>query len=814
MTFRICLLLTLFLVITSCSKQQPPSTLEPELKQTKAYLTVANKPVEAVITEVTIKKANLLGRVFLYGSSLQFSSQLDDHKEPQSFMGLALGQAPAQFVIVDDKLRLVTDSSASFESDINHPSRLIQEFPIVSQNDDSITFKADKASPVLDTFLFGDDNKVEKRVSWIRSLEFSEADDLFLIQSSVELVDGSLAEFMETLTPRERQVPADAKPIYDDPSLNPQAARYQFLSSGKVFVDRPDHSRVKTQIANRFLLKNGEPVRWYVTRNIPEKYLPDVKNAVEAWNRYSKAIGIPDLVRFEGLLPEGVAVGDPRYNLIVWDNIADADSAYESQSADPLTGIQSNSLIYLPSAWISLGKSYWENMAVTDGKPAQRRETFLRKLQKRSFLGRPIPLHCLSSAHTHLGIMAQESPEEFGRGLLKTTLFHEVGHSLGLGHNFKGSLAFDPDKPNSLYSYSIMDYNIYNEDEASFASLDSADGPVLEYDRQILSVLYNGGKDVRESDPTLPSCSDADADSTSGGVDPLCIRYDMGKDPTQVALLSLNLLEKSDAHLGRMISLPAALARLPQQLPPPAGVTDEKAAKGAVGNFTKQARIITLIYVAAGGNSLASHGTDALKSLHVFQNGALPSGYDENQMRDRAFSLLEKVHEMKSLPASATDQLKTERKALSDWLDSTAYLSGLPENQREEKSKELLLDFDKTIASAVDEAFSRLRTAMVKPLKYSAAAPWSFLTHNGRQIDMEATILSLLEETAGAEVNGKPRPLSERAEAITALASYAKIPEAKAAAGRLREAVAVEIRTAKDARSREDLRKMAEALAW
>ena len=68
--------------------------------------------------------------------------------------------------------------------------------------------------------------------------------------------------------------------------------------------------------------------------------------------------GKPGLI-FAGKLPENVKLGDPRYNVIVWDNVQDGNAAYESQAADPITGIQSHSNIYIPFSWLKIAKEYW-----------------------------------------------------------------------------------------------------------------------------------------------------------------------------------------------------------------------------------------------------------------------------------------------------------------------------------------------------------------------------------------------------------------------------------------------------------------------
>lgn len=802
-------LLFLTLGLSACARKSEHPPIVKELKQYTVPVTGASAKASAqpaVVTEVTLRKSSILGRSFLFGASLQFSS-INQEDIQTSLMGIALGQTPAEFRIVDDHLRLETDGRVNFESDVNHPSRLAYEFAILRQDAETVTIKAERASPLLDTFLFGDKNKVATRAAWIRSLEFKEADELFLIESSIELTDGSIAEFMETLTPRDRVVPADAKPLLDDADRNPLAKRFRFLEGPKAYMDI-DGERVQSTAAQRFLLRNEQPILWYVTANVPEAYFNDVKNGIEGWNRYARAMWNRDIVRFEGRLPEGVKIGDPRYNIVIWDNIQEAGAAYESQGSDPLTGVQTHSLIYLPLAWVNIGKEYWKNAARTEAEAEARLARVASLLKNRQFLGRPVPVNCVDSAHLHVNLKSKESPEEFARALLKNVLFHEVGHALGLAHNFKGSLSFDPDQANPVFSTSIMDYNHYNQEGAAFSTLEGAEGPLLEYDRQILSVLYNDGKDVKETDPTLPACDDEEADSKADGVDPLCVRYDIGKDTTAQAVRAIDLLRDKEAHSGQMTSLPKALARVVRELPDASTIDTVEKAKAALGALTNSVRGTTNIYVGGSANSLAYLGSQALKSLFVFRPDVLPEGYDEQQMRERALTVLETVSSSSVLPEASRTALAEVRDGALSWLATTAAFQGQDENQRNTILTELRTSLEKANTATENAVLSAARRRFVGALPYSSTAPLSFHKRDTAELDLEQVVVRLLEQTAGPRIGDIDRPAAERLAAITSLITYAKTGAGREAIERVKQNLQAEINGARDARKREELRKL------
>ena len=126
------------------------------------------------------------------------------------------------------------------------------------------------------------------------------------------------------------------------------------------------------------------------------------------------------------------------------------------------------------------------------------------------------------------------SPEEIKRRILFNLLSHELGHVLGLRHNFYGS--FDSrhwhekknDDKHFLKSSSVMDY-MHIKDEAS-APLKAVWGP---YDEAALVYAYSDGKKdlSREKKTQYLFCTDHHKYSNS-----LCNAWDKGDTPSKVML--------------------------------------------------------------------------------------------------------------------------------------------------------------------------------------------------------------------------------------------------------------------------------------
>lgn len=764
--------------------------------------------------DATLVKSAILGQSFLYGADLQFSSMRDEDMAT-GLQSIAIGHYLAYFKIVGDKLQLLNDQTPNFESDVTHPDRLLHEFQILKQDAETITVRIERPSPTLVTVL-GNSKSAKERSGWVRSVEYVRDGNYLLMETTIEAADGSVAQFMESVFPRATLVPEGYKAILNDAGREPLADRYRFLDGGKVFLNL-EEGRVETAVANRFHIKDGKVIEWYVAGNPPEEFMADLRTGIEGWNRYFQAMHGRDGVKFMGRLPEGVKIGDPRYNVVLWDNVADAGAAYESQAADPLTGIQSHSLIYIPHAWINIGKEYWNNGSFSDAAE-QAAQRMAKALRGRSHLGSKLRVGCLQDAAEHVSIEARQDPHSFARELLKGVVFHEMGHALGLAHNFRGSLSFDPDDSHAMFTTSIMDYNQYNAERQAFESVESEKGPLLEYDRQILSVLYNEGKDVKEADPVLVACNDDEADGTAGGVDPLCVRYDIGKDPTQQLLRSIALLSEEDAKSGRTQSLSRALNAMGEELlVDPAAIVDEAAATKAMSKLAAQSKGLVSFYTSVSANSLRYMTMANIKSLYIHKEEILPEGYDGSAMRNRAWQGVEFSAGLEQLPEVSVKAIAALGERTRAFLLATPAMQSLAEGEREEKLKQFLKPMGAVLGYAEGKdalgVLARVRLRVLGSLVRVADAPFHMeVDEAGNRLDLEAKALEVLERNLTTQVAGKKRLVAERTAVITALKTFADTKEGEEAIERVKAALEKEKAAATDAREREEVRGLIAAL--
>ena len=717
-----------------------------------------------------------------------------------------MGHEIAFFRKAGDYLQLVADQSWKFESDVNKPERLINEFLITDENQHTITVEINKPSPVLRQMFWGSQTDVT-RSSWLRSVQFDPKGNYLLMESSIETLKGEIVEHMESLFPRDNLVSSKNQPLWLS-ETEALAQRFEFLAWFPVFR-QTDDGRVSAPAAFKFDISKTKSVKWYVTANVPDDVLLDVQNSVEGWNRYFQKMWGTNGLEFAGRLPEGVKLGDPRYSVIVWDNVQDGDAAYESQAVDPLTGIQSHSNIYIPFSWLKTATEYWTDaqFAEKQDKASDKVTSQQKWLSAKTFMGSPLRFGCFRDLSKIVLYGQQKSEDDLknlAREVLKGVIMHEVGHGLGMDHNFKGSLINE----NGNFTSSIMDYNHYNLEMNIFDNVNSATGPLLEYDRQFLDALYNNGETLEDS-PVLPSCNDQESDNTEGGVDPTCSRYDAGTNPYNWMLDTIQLIEKPSYKLGLFKSLTEGLADVLASLDKTKEVSAKEDYEAARDDFFARESALFDFYAFAGAHSLRYSTTINLKALKNLAPGILENtAFNETSLRSQVLSSLEYIFTNQTIPQAPLAQLIANELAFSNWAQTTKYFESLDLNAQGALLNEITEKQADVIKHIQEVTFTKVRQRVAANLSHDTANAYYFSSE--ANLDVEANVIDLLKKVAMTKTQGEfVRSIAERKAAITSFMTFraANIIDS-AQAEEISTVLKVELKQAKNSQERTDLREL------
>lgn len=312
--------------------------------------------------------------------------------------------------------------------------------------------------------------------------------------------------------------------------------------------------RLEKKDASAALSEPKQPIVFWLDKNIPLEYRATVTEAVLEWNKAFERIGFKNaLVVKQQQETDDFNNMDARHASVRWFTNVDAVFNIGPSQADPRTGEILDADIGVshgftrPARLLAFeghAKSHHaEEEVCHEGHTAAEELSYVQDV--------------LASRGLDL-----DGPEAdaLAKGLLKRTVMHEVGHTLGLRHNFRATSLYDlktiqnPEftKVNGMAS-SIMDYipfNLSPKGEPQGEFMMSTIGP---YDYWAIEYGYKefaaGQEDAglsqilsRSSENQHQFHTDEDAGYGSViGIDPLVNRYDLGSDPLAYYKLRIKL---------------------------------------------------------------------------------------------------------------------------------------------------------------------------------------------------------------------------------------------------------------------------------
>ncbi|MFI5387645.1 MAG: zinc-dependent metalloprotease, partial [Fimbriimonadales bacterium] len=255
---------------------------------------------------------------------------------------------------------------------------------------------------------------------------------------------------------------------------------------------------------NAALSEPVKPIVWTLDSSIPKEYRGAVKQGILRWNKAYESIGFKNAVRVQDV-PEGdkdYDHADGRYNVVRWAMTPEAGYAVSNVRTDPFTGeilnasitVDANMAYYIVQEHQKIStpeaSAITRAMKVFTRDPQRdmpvdtylwdyQRATLLREADKIANKYGLNHIKCdfeeglaEDAAFSYSAALASGmkiSKEEYVKEFLATTVCHEMGHCLGLRHNFVAStylstnqLADDTVTSANGSSASVMDYNPVN----------------------------------------------------------------------------------------------------------------------------------------------------------------------------------------------------------------------------------------------------------------------------------------------------------------------------------------------------------------
>ncbi|NIR43739.1 MAG: zinc-dependent metalloprotease [Gemmatimonadetes bacterium] len=247
------------------------------------------------------------------------------------------------------------------------------------------------------------------------------------------------------------------------------------------YVRYVERWRLEKKDPNAEISEPVEPIVYYIDRSVPLEYRPHVKEGIEGWNKAFEAAGFRNaVVAKEAPDDPEWSAEDIRYSTVRWTAAHSMGYAIGPSQTDPRTGELLNADVLISSTFVRSWLYDWQEMAGVEGMV----EAFNRAEGMRQLLGPEraarICTAAMGKAH-QIGVQyalllgtgvidaGEPMPEEYLGDAIRDLVLHEVGHTLGLRHNFKGSSGIPHDRLNDEsftgehgLTLSVMDYGPVN----------------------------------------------------------------------------------------------------------------------------------------------------------------------------------------------------------------------------------------------------------------------------------------------------------------------------------------------------------------
>ena len=340
------------------------------------------------------------------------------------------------------------------------------------------------------------------------------------------------------------------EPRIEDQSIGYFSDRVTNLSSKDVtpYMDLIGKWDLQKKDPSKELSEPIKPIVFWIENTTPLELRDYIKEGVLAWNSAFEEAGFKNAIQVK-VQPDDADwdAGDIRYNVLRWTSSPNPPfGGYGPSFTNPRTG-------EIIGADIMLEWVYLTNRLNVDG----------------IFNGSQTGNECFSASMIQEGMMFADSlnindPKIIEQSIIRLTL-HEVGHTLGLNHNFKGSFLHnteDVHKPEITskvgVTASVMEYPAINLAPLGYEQGDYYDIVPGPYDKWAIKFGYTPNLTEEERRSILSESSkpehmfandSEDMRSAGWGIDPRAMINDLTNDPITYSIQRIELVNHAQKEL-------------------------------------------------------------------------------------------------------------------------------------------------------------------------------------------------------------------------------------------------------------------------